>query len=101
MATQKVSKTDSTDNAKSLAKRKTKGGSVKTRTRQKDIQISLDHVESALMAYLKPFFPEAAEITGINMKLPLDSTKRPAVDVSIYYNVEITGSVKDAEASTD
>lgn len=43
----------------------------------------MGHIEAALAGYLKPYFPEALEIEGVDLALPL-SGKEPKIDVTVY-----------------
>lgn len=54
------------------------GGTSKTigwnmKPRSKKLTLHVSHLENALALYLKPYFPEAVEIGGVDINLPVSS----------------------------
>lgn len=49
----------------------------------REITLNVAHVENALISYLKPFFPEALEIEGVDIRLPV-STLPGGFQLAVY-----------------
>ena len=49
------------------------------------ISLHISHVENALALYLKSFFPEAVEIGGVDINVPL-SQPDGNVDLTVYFS---------------
>jgi hypothetical protein len=49
----------------------------------KKISLHVSHLENALALYLKPYFPEAVEIGGVDINIPV-SNQDGRFDLTVY-----------------
>src|SRR5690348_3250107 len=59
----------------------------------KTITLNISHLEAALAGYLKPFFPEAIEVEGVDISLHM--SKDNAVEATVYLRQKTSKAAND------
>jgi hypothetical protein len=66
----------------------------------KKITLHVSHLENALALYLKPYFPEAVEIGGVDINIPV-SNQDGRFDLTIYLSPKDKKEVDVKEISVE
>jgi hypothetical protein len=70
------------------------------KTTRREIVIAVNHLEEALISYLRPYFPEAVEIEGVDLELPI-SAGPGQVKAIVYVKQKDTKTVKEEVVKDD
>jgi hypothetical protein len=62
----------------------------------RDFNLNVAHVEAAVAAYLKPYFPETMEVAGVDLTFPV-SQRDGTVSVRVYLSPTEKKEVKQEE----